>query len=183
MALPTGGQDRYEENDPNCRNLRTVYPRFGSHPMAALAKEALQQANAAFPGIKQLALSQSGWQPRLRCTARGNTPTEPRISKPSADCLVADAISTHAKAYWQHTGLGASSRLAAVALGHDSESDPEAAHRHASAWFSVWPRSTAASPRRSGHPSGMAALHRALELVCDAKPTLFVLQIGFTSTC
>ena len=46
VALPTWRDViAYEENDPNCRNaLRTVYPRFGLHPLvAALAKEALQQ--------------------------------------------------------------------------------------------------------------------------------------------
>ena len=187
VALPTWRDViAYEENDPNCRNaLRTVYPRFGLHPLvAALAKEALQQANAAFPQ------GSSSWPypnraaataAQMHCTRQQSNGTTHLETIHGLTCLVADAISTPAaKAYWQHTGLGASSRLAAVALGHDSAPDPEAG---ASARFSVVQRLAeiyGCQPEAiSLHPSGMAALHRALELVCDAKPTRPVLQIGF----
>ena len=187
VALPTWRDViAYEENDPNCRNaLRTVYPRFGLHPLvAALAKEALQQANAAFPQ------GSSSWPypnraaataAQMHCTRQQSNGTTHLETIHGLTCLVADAISTPAaKAYWQHTGLGASSRLAAVALGHDSAPDPEAG---ASARFSVVQRLAeiyGCQPEAiSLHPSGMAALHRALELVCDAKPKRPVLQIGF----
>lgn len=187
VALPTWRDViAYEENDPNCRGaLRTVYPRFGLHPLvAALASQALQQTNTSFPQ------GSSSWPypnraaataAQMHCRRQQSNGTTHLETIHGLTCLVADAICTPAaKAFWQHTGLGASSRLAAVALGHDTAPDPEDG---ASARCSVVRRLAAiydCEPEAiSLHPSGMAALHRALELVCDADPTRPVLQIGF----
>lgn len=176
----------YEEQDPACRGaLRAVYPRFGQHPLVAqVAKLALQ--------ISDLTPSKgaSSW-PYPNHAAAEAALAHCRRTRPAEEtqlsaiggltCLIADPASTPAaKAFWQHTGLGASSRLAAIALDQEQNANVSAAENARS---NVIGR-LAGIYRCEGnaislHPSGMSALHRALQLISAIWPNKPVLQIGF----
>ena len=185
VALPRW-QDviAYEEQDPACRDaLRTIYPRFGFHPLVAeLASAALAAANAPdaasawpYPSDAAAAAAQAHCR---RAAPEAHT----RITVVQGlPCLIADPRSTAAaKAFWQHAGLGASSRLAAIALGRESapcRSQADAAR------LAVLQRLARlyGSPAEtiSLHPSGMAAQHEALRRVNRLHPGRPTLQIGF----
>ena len=89
VALPTWRDViAYEENDPNCRGaLRTVYPRsvcihwWPHWPAKRCSRPTHPSPRVRAAGLIPTELQ----QPRLRCTAGGNDPTELRISKPSMD--------------------------------------------------------------------------------------------------
>ena len=176
----------YEEQDPACRGaLRAVYPRFGQHPLVAqVAKLALQ--------ISDLTPSKgaSSW-PYPNHAAAEAALAHCRRTRPAEEtqlsaiggltCLIADPASTPAaKAFWQHTGLGASSRLAAIALGREQTADDSAAEN---ARLNVIGRLAriyrCERDAISLHPSGMSSLHRALQLISAIRPNRPVLQIGF----
>ena len=176
----------YEEQDPACRGaLRAVYPRFGQHPLVAeLATQALQHPNVS------PSKGTSSW-PYPNRTAAEAALAHCRRTRPAKEtrlltihgltCLIADAGSTPAaKSFWQHTGLGASSRLAAMALGQ-AEGCTRSMGEEARATVirrleQIYGCSRSAI---SLHPSGMTALHRALQLVSVLRPNRPVLQIGF----
>ena len=176
----------YEENEPACRGaLRAVYPRFGLHPLVAqLAGLALQasdnfvpQASSSWPYSSRAAAEAA----LKHCRRKNPGGQLQRLTIHGLSCLITDATSsTSAKAFWQHTGLGASSRLAAIALGQEKAISPEDGE---SARRNVIQRLAqiyeCAPDDISLHPSGMTALHRALELVSVLKPGRPVLQIGF----
>ena len=88
--------------------------------------------------------------------------------------------SPHAKAFWQHTGLGASSRQAAVALGLEQSPSAEDAE---AARTSIRQRLAAIhgieAERISLHPAGMAGLHAALTAIQQLRPQRPTLQLGF----
>ena len=122
----------YEEQDPACRGaLRAVYPRFGQHPLVAeLAERALTASDIA------TSRGASSWPYPNRATAEAAL-AHCRKTRPAGEtelteihgvtCLIADAASTPAaKAFWQHTGLGASSRQAAIALGQEQNASASA---------------------------------------------------------
>lgn len=176
----------YEEQDPACRGaLRAVYPRFGQHPLVAqLAKLSLQVSDLAPPK------GASSW-PYPNHAAAEAALAHCRRTRPAREtqlsaigeltCLIADPASTPAaKAFWQHTGLGASSRLAAIALGQEQTADDSAAEN---ARLNVIGRLAriyrCERDAISLHPSGMSALHRALQLISAIRPNRPVLQIGF----
>ena len=176
----------YEEHDPACRGaLRAVYPRFGQHPLLReLAERALLAAGTAHSegasswAYPNQAAAEAALEHCRRQRPQGQTHL---LAIHGLICLIADAGSTPAaKAFWQHTGLGASSRLAAIALGQDkaaSESAGEAARISVIQRLArIYGCELAAV---SLHPSGMTALHRALELVSALRPNRPVLQIGF----
>jgi cystathionine gamma-synthase len=103
------------------------------------------------------------------------------VDKHTLSCLCTDAAaSPYAKAFWQHTGLGASSRQAAIVLGREeapSTDQGEQARRI------VRQRLAAIHHCAEEHislvPAGMAALHAGLEAVQTLRPGLPTLQLGF----
>lgn len=176
----------YEENEPSCRAaLRAVYPRFGLHPLVReLADLALKESGLA----PSTGYSCWPYPTEAAAEAAGNHCQRQALDGFSAirtvrglPCLVADPIRTMAaKAFWQHTGLGASSRLAAIALGKEASPDTAIAK---SALSTVIQRLAGiygcAEDAISLHPSGMAALHSALQRIAVLHPGRPVLQIGF----
>ena len=174
----------YEENNPACRSqLRAVYPRFGFHPLVAqLAQTALAQSAApqdwsAWP-YPTAAAANAAAEHCLRHVPHASTRIVP---VQGLVCLITDPqASPAAKAFWQHAGLGASSRQAAIALGHESAPAAEAGHRARQA---IRQRLAGiygcTASTISLHPSGMAALHRALQLVQTLHPGRPTLQVGF----
>ncbi|MFL0760415.1 MAG: PLP-dependent transferase, partial [Prochlorococcus sp.] len=184
VALPRW-QDviAYEEKEPACLNaLRAIYPRFGLNPLVA---EVAQQALA-----KHGPADGSAW-PYPTAAAAGRAQHHCQRIEPMAftaiktvrslPCLITDAkAASAAKAFWQHSGLGASSRQAASAL----EREP-APSLHASVTAQNSLRQRLAEIYRCNqelvqlHPSGMAALTKALEAITALRPGRPFLQLGF----
>lgn len=179
----------YEENDPSCRSrLRAVYPRFGFHPLVdALARQALDQAQTT---TEQGSATHSAW-PYPSASAADCAQQHCRRMAPEAvtrivplntlQVLLCDEAATSpAKAFWQHAGLGASSRQAAIALG--KEQAPSAEHGR-EARDAIRQRLAAIYGDEAQtialFPSGMAALHAALRLIETLHPERPVLQVGF----
>ena len=180
MTLPRW-QDviAYEEKDPACRKaLQTIYPRFGLHPLLQeLSVQMAVDGLTAWP-FSTGAAARAAQAHCQRQEPDGHT----RLTRD--ETLVAlhtDAsTSPHAKAFWQHTGLGASSRQAAVALGRESAPAPATAE---AARTAVRQRLAAIhgieAHRISLHPAGMAGLHAALSAIQSLKPNRPTLQLGF----
>lgn len=180
MTLPRW-QDviAYEEKDPACRKaLQTIYPRFGLHPL-------LQELSAqmAVDGLTAWPFSTEAAARAAQTHCQHQEPDgHTRLTR--GETLVAlhtDAsTSPHAKAFWQHTGLGASSRQAAVALGRESAPAPATAE---AARTAVRQRLAAIhgidAHRISLLPAGMAGLHAALSAIQSLKPNRPTLQLGF----
>ena len=174
----------YEENDPACRSqLRAVYPRFGFHPLVAeLAAIALKETQApeglsAWPYPTAAAAQAAA----AHCQRHGLDAKTQIMSIRGLVCLITDQATTPAaKAFWQHAGLGASSRQAAIALG--KENAPTAMQGH-KARDTIRQRLAGIygceAEAISLHPSGMAALHSALSLVSGLSAGRPTLQVGF----
>ena len=177
----------YEDNDPQCRSqLRALYPRFALHPLVA---EVAQQALAMLPtGMNSP--GSSAW-PYPNGAAAQLAQQHCRRQAPSASTQIVDQLglavlianaeaSPHAKAFWQHAGLGASSRRAAISLHKEAAPAAGAAHR---AKALVIERLAAIygcdTQQFSLHPSGMAALHTALQWLTTMRQGRPTLQIGF----
>lgn len=174
----------YEENDPACRAaLRTVYPRFGLHPLVReLAHRAQAQTDASEDcSIWPYSTEAAAQAAAAHCRRRDrDAKTQIRVVQ-GLTCLIANQAATPAaKAFWQHAGLGASSRQAAIALG--KEDCPTRAHGD-DARDTIRKRLAGiygcGSECISLHPSGMAALHSALSLVSALHPGRPTLQVGF----
>ena len=180
MALPRW-QDviAYEEKDPACRKiLQTIYPRFGLHPLLQeLSAQMAVDGSTAWPFPTEAAASAAEAHCQ-RQEPRGHT----RLTRGEAIVALHTDASTspHAKAFWQHTGLGASSRQAAVALGREQPPSPAEAD---AARTTVRQRLASIhgieTDRISLHPSGMAGLHAALSAIQSLKPHRPTLQLGF----
>ena len=173
----------YEEKAPSCMNsLKAIYPRFGFNPFVAeLAHKSLvfhgkpQQSSWPYPN-RDSALSAKNY------CLRKNPDCNLQIKNfLGISCLIVDQISTpSAKAFWQHTGLGLSSREAAIALGKEKE--PSASDGHC-AKAKLLNRLAYIYDCDFGlirlYRSGMAALTTILSAIKYIKGNNPTLQIGF----
>ena len=173
----------YEEKDPACINsLKAIYPRFGFHPFVAeLAKKSLafhgdsHQSSWPYPNIASALSAQK------HCH-RNNSECSSKIKDfLGIPCLIVDQRSTpFAKAFWQHTGLGLSSREAAIALGREKK--PSTLDGHC-ARIKLLNRLANIYECNSSliqlHRSGMAALTATLSAIKCIKGNSSILQIGF----
>ena len=180
VALPRW-QDviAYEENDPACRNaLQTIYPRFGLHPLLRqLADEIAGPGESAWPYASEAAALAAAAH-CLRKAAAGSTQI---VHTAGLFCLKADTLATHhARAFWQHTGLGATSRQVAIALRREPAPSPETGEE---ARQIVRERLATIhgvdGARISLHTAGMAGLHAALTAIQALRPDRPTLQLGF----
>jgi len=173
----------YEEKAPSCMNsLKAIYPRFGFNPFVAeLAHKSLvfhgkpQQSSWPYPN-RDSALSAKNY------CLRKNPDCNLQIKNfLGISCLIVDQISTpSAKAFWQHTGLGLSSREAAIALGKEKATSISDGH---GARDQILNRlANIYNCDRSLirlHRSGMAALTTILTAIKCIKGNNSTLQIGF----
>ena len=169
----------YEEHDPACRQaLQTIYPRFGLHPLVkSVAEQGAREGFHTWPYPSEAAALAA----QHHCQRKA---PEARTQLSPLGTLVGlqtDAAATpHAKAFWQHTGLGSSSRQAAVVLGLEASPDPE---QGALARAEVRERLAAIhginAKHISLHPAGMAGLHAALSAIQQLHPGRPTLQLGF----
>ncbi len=173
----------YEEKVPACINsLKAIYPRFGFHYFVAeLARKSL-----AFHGERE----QTSWPYPNMASAlsaqkhchRNNSECSSKIkSFLGTSCLIIDKKSSpSAKAFWQHTGLGLSSREAAIALGR--EKAPSSSDGHCARDELLNRLGTIYNCNSSLiqlHRSGMAALTTILSAIRCIKGDRSILQIGF----
>ena len=180
VALPRW-QDviAYEEHDPDCRDqLRTIYPRFGLHPLLQeLARAVKPDGLTSWPYPEQAAAAAA----QAHCLRKAPGATIEIQSVAGLPCLRTDAVATpHARAFWQHCGLGASSRLAAIALGQElapASGLGEAARSTIRARLARIHGTEASAI--SLHPSGMAGLHTALQAIETLRAGRPTLQLGF----
>ena len=173
----------YEEKIPACINsLKAIYPRFGFNPFVAeIARKSLafhgesQKSSWPYPN-KDSALSAQEYCLRKNSDCFSKIEDFLGIS-----CLIVDQRSiSSAKAFWQHTGLGLSSREAAIALG--KEKKPSTSDGHCARDELLNRLANIYDCERSLirlHRSGMAALTTILSAINCIKGTSSTLQIGF----
>ena len=169
----------YEKHDSDCRDrLQTIYPRFGLHPLLQeLAGSTEPDGHSRWPYPTEAAAAAA----LGHCQHKSPEATSEIQLVAGLPCLRTDADSTpHARAFWQHCGLGASSRLAAIALGRESAPSADLGEAARSAIRQRLARIYGTDIESiSLHPSGMAGLHTALqaiETLWAGRPTL---QLGF----
>ena len=173
----------YEEKVPACINsLKAIYPRFGFNPFVAeIARKSLE-----FHGESK----KSSWPYPNRASAlsaqeyclRENSDRFSKIEDfLGVSCLIIDQKNTSsAKAFWQHTGLGLSSREAAIALGKEKKpltSDGDCAREELIKRLANIYNCDNSLIRL--HRSGMAALTTIISAINCIKGTSSTLQIGF----
>ncbi len=173
----------YEEKNPECINsLRTIYPRFGLNPLVSeIAEIALKiseiEADSAWPYPNQSTAEKAN-EYCLRVNKNASTRI---LDIAGLKCLVTDKQTTaSAKAFWQHTGLGASSREAAIALNREKTPSREDA-RKARSILKIRLAEIYQCPEVLIEllPSGMAALTTAIEIINEIHPKRPTLQLGF----
>jgi len=173
----------YEEKVPACMDsLKAIYPRFGFNPFVdEVARKSLefhcesQQSSWPYPN-RASALSAQKYCHRKYSDCPSKIKDFLGIS-----CLIVDERSIpSAKAFWQHTGLGLSSREAAIALG--KERGPSASDAHCARGELLNRLANIYNCDRNLiqlHRSGMAALTTILTAVKYIKASNSTLQIGF----
>ena len=121
VALPTWNDViNYEEKDPKCiEALRSIYPRFGLNPLVKRLCEKIKKESQFN--------NQSIWPyPDERIALKAKKYCDKNTSKVSSFIerrhnlfflITRESASIYAKSFWQHTGLGLSSRAAAIELG------------------------------------------------------------------
>ncbi|GCE65054.1 PLP-dependent transferase [cyanobiont of Ornithocercus magnificus] len=175
----------YEENDPNCRvALKTTYPRFGIHPLLqCLTTNLVEQYGQTGDDAWLYPCQEAASQAQRHCVSdpANKDGRAHLVEAGDLTCLItAGSCSIAAKNFWQHTGLGASSRLAAIALELEPKPSPA---KGIAAKKLLEQRIAAAYNCRpdyiSLHPSGMAALHHALTAIRQRRPGHPTLQLGF----
>ena len=169
----------YEEKDPACRNaLQTIYPRFGLHPLIQQLVQPSQRAGSTVWPYPTEAAARAAL---AHCQRQAPESRSELIAVAGVTCLRSDATaSPHAKAFWQHTGLGFSSRQAAIALQQEPRPNAESGDAaRGTLQERLGTMHGVSSSRVSLHPAGMAALHTALQAVQAIRPGRATLQLGF----
>ncbi len=173
----------YEEKVPACINsLKAIYPRFGFNPFVAeVASKSLafhgesQNSSWPYPNIASAVSAQK------HCHRKNSACSSKIKNFLGISCLIVDQASTpSAKAFWQHTGLGLSSREAAIALGREKEpstSDGRCAREELLNRLAKIYGCDCSLIQL--HRSGMAALTTTLSAIKYIKGNSSILQIGF----
>ncbi len=173
----------YEEKEPQCINsLKSIYPRFGFNPLIA---EIAEQAIRIFANEDGSAWPYPNIETALKakeyCKKNNADSTVDIHEFLGLQCLIVNAESTSsAKAFWQHTGLGASSRDAAIALKKEKkplESEGRKGKKNIINRLSEIYGCDANLIHL--HPSGMAALETALAALNKLHYEKPVFQLGF----
>ncbi len=173
----------YEEKNPKCLNkLQAIYPRFGLNPLVEeLAKKCLSRSEEGasscwpYPNLTT-ALKAKEYSERVTQNSKAKI-----VEISGLYCLlVNDDTTKSAKAFWQHTGLGASSRQAAIALNKSHAPTNDSGERARNILRNRLAKIYECNPDLVQlHPSGMAALTTALEALKRLRPKRPILQLGF----
>ncbi len=174
----------YEEKDQKCmKKLNTIYPRFGFNPYVKELSENVLRSSALN--------GWSAWPYQDYITARkAKNFCEGNLSISNTNIievnniyylLANEKVTFKAKSFWQHTGLGLSSRIAAISLGKEvnistKENTIFAERKIKTRLANLY---SCEASNIELHPSGMASLYRALEIIYKIFPPRKTLQIGF----
>ena len=184
VALPTWKDViDYEEKKARCINsLKSIYPRFGLNPLlkdlseSVIAENSLI-ASSAWPYSNEFLAMKA----KRFCDKRSNSNNSFLIKKNNLTFLVTkEASHNHARLFWQHSGLGASSREAAIELGvEDAPPKPLIDESHSKVINRISDFTNVNPQLIHLTSSGMSALHTALEIIYKIFPKKPTLQIGF----
>ena len=173
----------YEEKDPECINsLQSIYPRFGLNPLVAkIAKKGLESSDLKEGSCWPYPDHKTAIEAKLYCNKVNNDESVFISDVLGLKCLIASKKNTQAaKSFWQHTGLGASSRLAAIALKEErAPSDEQSTFARKSLKARLGDLYECESSLVHLYPSGMAALTAALKCIYQFSGNSSVLQLGF----
>ena len=184
VALPTWNDViNYEKKNPECiKSLRSIYPRFGLNPLVKrlcekVKKESQYNNHSIWPYPNEtIALKAKKYCDR-------NTSQEYsfiEIKYNFAFLITKKTASIYAKSFWQHTGLGISSRAAAIELGlEDSLPKSLVNEKHQIIKNRISKSTKTDSNNIHLTSSGMSALHTSLEILYKLFPEKPTLQIGF----
>ena len=184
VALPTWKDIiNYEEKVPECINsLRSIYPRFGLNPLLKKLSSQILHENSlnnhdAWPYPNKYFATKA----KKYCDKYTSCKNSFIKVKGSLYFLITtEAASNYARTFWQHTGLGASSRQAAIDL--NLELSPEKNLVNECKYKLI--ERISSSINTDPHliyltSSGMSAFHTALEIIYKIFPKRPTLQIGF----
>ena len=184
VALPTWNDViNYEEKNQLCMNsLKSIYPRFGLNPIVKKLCEKIKKENhynnkSIWPYPNEiLALKAKQFCDRNTYQEYSFVETTHNI----AFLITKETASIYAKSFWQHTGLGISSRAAAIELG--LEDCPPKSYVNDS--YQRIKNKISKSTKTNSNDihltsSGMSALHTSLEIIYKLFPDKPTLQIGF----
>tara|TARA_Y100001978_G_scaffold94093_1_gene84255 strand:- start:48 stop:1514 length:1467 start_codon:yes stop_codon:yes gene_type:complete len=184
VALPTWSDViNYEEKLPECINsLRAIYPRFGLNPLLKklvsqiLSDHSLNNHDARPYPNRYIALKAKSY-----CDKHTSSKNSFIAIKGNLYFLITtEEASNYARAFWQHTGLGASSRQAAIELNLELLPEKNHVSECKSKLIERLSNSTNSDPQLTYlTPSGMSAFHTALEIIYEIFPKRPTLQIGF----
>ena len=184
VALPTWSDViNYEEKLPECINsLRAIYPRFGLNPLLKklvsqiLSDHSLNNHDARPYPNRYIALKAKSY-----CDKHTSSKNSFIAIKGNLHFLITtEEASNYARAFWQHTGLGASSRQAAIELNLELLPEKNHVSECKSKLIERLSNSTNSDPQLTYlTPSGMSAFHTALEIIYEIFPKRPTLQIGF----
>merc|ERR1711991_1285311 len=164
VALPTWNDViNYEEKDQECMNiLKSIYPRFGLNPIVKRLCEKVKKQNYY----------------RDKSTSEQFSLIKKRDNL--AFLITEKEGSIYAKSFWQHTGLGISSRAAAIELGLE-DCPPKSFVIECSQRIKNRISKSTKINSNDIHltSSGMSALHTSLEIIYKLFPAKPTLQIGF----
>ncbi len=184
VALPTWEDIiAYEEKDPKCINrLKAIYPRFGLNPILKLIEQEILSENLltnynVWPySNNYLALKAKSYCDKYTNLKNSFIKTKRNLTFLITKC----EASEYARIFWQHTGLGASSREAEIYI--NSGFSPSEALVNES-YSKIVKRISKYTNSKSDliylTSSGMSALYTALELIYKLFPKRPTLQIGF----
>ncbi len=173
----------YEEKKPECINyLKSIYPRFGINPLLKkLSNELLKQNNLQDHNVWPYSSRNFVLKAKIYCD-KFTDPSNSFIKEYQSlfFLITKDEANNFAKAFWQHTGLGASSREAAINLKLEPRAENDLAkdsERKIINRISKYVQSNSELIHITS--SGMSALYCALEIIYKILPKKPTLQIGF----
>ncbi len=184
VALPTWNDViNYEEKDQECMNLlKSIYPRFGLNPIVKRLCEKVKKQNYynnksiwPYPN-ESIAFKAKKYIDRN--TSEQFSLIEKRDNL--ALLITEKEGNIYAKSFWQHTGLGISSRAAAIELGLE-DCPPKSYVNECSQRIKNRISKSTKINSNDIHltSSGMSALHTSLEIIYKLFPAKPTLQIGF----
>ena len=182
VCLPTWRDNvGYEEQEPRVMAaLQSGYPRFVYHPLARqLFAECARrwgrpgEGCLVFPSARVAA----SFAAYLRRRADAPVRTQALPVNGAVAAFFPESQTALAKSFWQHAGLGISSRLAAACLAGETLGDGAAAKQEIRARLAA--AAGIAPTDVVLFPSGMTAIHLAHRVLQRLRPHRRTVQFGF----
>ena len=184
VALPTWEDViDYEEKKPRCIDkLKSIYPRFGLNPLLK---------KISFDYIRENQLSNHDVWPypneyfankaKNFCDSKTSSKNSYLQKNKNLTFLITKGnASDKARIFWQNTGLGASSREAAIYMGDEiAPSNILVNEAHTKIINRIAESANTNKELIRLTSSGMSAFHSALEIIYKVFPKKPTLQIGF----